>query len=282
MSNVGNNLGNWRNIEVVHRPNNGKNDYRGSNQNNRQGNQWFESRNRFQNDDRRFNDRGYQFRNRGQNDDFSRGDQRNRGSSENFSRGSRKQMGRLNVLKVNDIKGGSKIILDFDQKSLAIQESQIEDIKVDDGNLHVDLSETKLNVVANVLNNNTIENTSDCINGTEFAVGDIERLFEDARRNTETKHENGRNIIIDGGEDTTRRFDPEKDRERNDSPYIEEQTRSRTRMPDEELINNGKTMYKESLVTGGLGRKRQLQVIRTRVNRPFKLTYTKNGAKEKM
>ncbi|GFW85319.1 uncharacterized protein TNCV_3250561 [Trichonephila clavipes] len=33
--------------------------------------------------------------------------------------------------------------------------------------------------------------------GMEFAVGDIERLFEDARRNTETKHENGRNIIID-------------------------------------------------------------------------------------
>ncbi|GFY03077.1 uncharacterized protein TNCV_980821 [Trichonephila clavipes] len=97
--------GNWRNSEVVHRPNNGGNDYKDSHQNNRQGNQWFESRNRFQNDDRRFNDRGYQFRNRGQNDDFSRGDQRNRGSSENFSRGNRKQMGRLNVLKVNDIKG---------------------------------------------------------------------------------------------------------------------------------------------------------------------------------
>ncbi|GFV83871.1 hypothetical protein TNCV_387791 [Trichonephila clavipes] len=59
----------------------------------------------FKNNDRRFNDRGYQFRNQGQNDDFSRGDQRNRGSSENFSRGSRIQMGRLNVLKVNDIKG---------------------------------------------------------------------------------------------------------------------------------------------------------------------------------
>ncbi|GFU37958.1 uncharacterized protein TNCV_5043371 [Trichonephila clavipes] len=100
MSNIGNNRGNWRNFEVVYRPNNGRNDYRRSNQNNRQGNQWFERRNRFQNDDRRFNDRGYQFRNRGQNDDFSRGDQRNRGSSENFSRGSRKQMGRLNVLKV--------------------------------------------------------------------------------------------------------------------------------------------------------------------------------------
>ncbi|GFV27162.1 hypothetical protein TNCV_927541 [Trichonephila clavipes] len=26
--------------------------------------------------------------------------------------------------------------------------------------------------------------------GTEFEVGDIERLFEEARRNTETKHEN--------------------------------------------------------------------------------------------
>ncbi|GFU90072.1 uncharacterized protein TNCV_3736291 [Trichonephila clavipes] len=89
ISNVGNNRGNWRNSEVVHRPNNGKNDYRGNYQNNRQGNQWFESRNRLQNDDRRFSDRGYQFRNRGQNDDFSRGDQRNRGSSENFSRGNK-------------------------------------------------------------------------------------------------------------------------------------------------------------------------------------------------
>ncbi|GFX69622.1 uncharacterized protein TNCV_1769911 [Trichonephila clavipes] len=76
MSKVGNSRGNWRNSEVVHRPNNGGNDYRGSHQNNRQGNQWFESRNRFQNDDRRFNDRGYQFRNRGQNDDFSREEQK--------------------------------------------------------------------------------------------------------------------------------------------------------------------------------------------------------------
>ncbi|GFX91468.1 uncharacterized protein TNCV_3545511 [Trichonephila clavipes] len=30
MSNVGNNRGNWRNSEVVHRPNNGRNDYRGN------------------------------------------------------------------------------------------------------------------------------------------------------------------------------------------------------------------------------------------------------------
>ncbi|GFV74578.1 uncharacterized protein TNCV_5130201 [Trichonephila clavipes] len=105
MSNVGINRGNWRNSEVVRRPNNDRNDYRGNYQNSCQGNQWLESRNRFQNDDRRFNSRGYQFRNRCQNDDFSRGDQRNRGSSENFSRVCRKQMGRLNVLKVSDVKG---------------------------------------------------------------------------------------------------------------------------------------------------------------------------------
>ncbi|GFX13963.1 uncharacterized protein TNCV_611691 [Trichonephila clavipes] len=55
-----------------------------------------------------------------------------------------------------DFTGGSKIILDFDRKSFAIQESQ------------------KLVMVSD---------------GTEFAVGDIEKLFEEARRNTETKHE---------------------------------------------------------------------------------------------
>ncbi|GFV29104.1 uncharacterized protein TNCV_4601361 [Trichonephila clavipes] len=206
MSNVGNNRGNLRNSEVVHRPNNGRNDFRGSHQNNRQGNQWFESRNRFQNDDRRFNDRGYQFRNRGQNDDFSRRNQRNRGSSENFSRGSRKQMGRLNVLKVNDIKpwlfhvladleypciigidfiGGSKIILDFDRKSLAIQESQVEDIKVDDGNLRVDLSETKLNVVANVSDNNTIESIIgekvNCAIITDLVLSSRDQLIEEQK-----------------------------------------------------------------------------------------------------
>ncbi|GFW39184.1 uncharacterized protein TNCV_1831741 [Trichonephila clavipes] len=104
MSNVGNNRGNWRNSEVVRRPSNGRNDYRGNYENSRQGNQWFESRNRFQKDDRRFNDRGYQFRNGGQKDYFSRGDHRNRGSSENFSQGDRRQRARLNVLKISDVK----------------------------------------------------------------------------------------------------------------------------------------------------------------------------------
>ncbi|GFW02602.1 uncharacterized protein TNCV_2456161 [Trichonephila clavipes] len=35
--------------------------------------------------------------------------------------------------------------------------------------------------------------------GTEFAVGDIKRLFEEARRNTKLSMKNGRNIIIDTG-----------------------------------------------------------------------------------
>ncbi|GFW31528.1 uncharacterized protein TNCV_4419631 [Trichonephila clavipes] len=47
MSNVDDNRRNWRNSEVVRRPSNGRNDYRGNYENGRQGNQWFESRNRF-------------------------------------------------------------------------------------------------------------------------------------------------------------------------------------------------------------------------------------------
>ncbi|GFW68234.1 uncharacterized protein TNCV_1881141 [Trichonephila clavipes] len=90
---------NWRNSELFRGPRNGRNDYRGDYENGRQGNQWFDSKNRIQRVDRRFNDRGYQLRNGGQNDDFSRVDRRNRGSNENFSRGDRRQMGRLNVLK---------------------------------------------------------------------------------------------------------------------------------------------------------------------------------------
>ncbi|GFW04556.1 uncharacterized protein TNCV_879251 [Trichonephila clavipes] len=85
----------------------------GNYENKRQGNQWFESRNRFQKDGLRFNDRGYQFRNGGQKGDFSREDQRNRDSSENFSRGDRRQMGRLNVLKASDVKDFYESIMGY-------------------------------------------------------------------------------------------------------------------------------------------------------------------------
>ncbi|GFV42566.1 uncharacterized protein TNCV_3718991 [Trichonephila clavipes] len=164
---------NWRNSEVVRRPNNGRNDYRGKYENSRQGNQWFESRNRFQNDDRRFNDRGYQFRNRGQNDDFSRGDQRNRGSSENFNRSDGRQMGRLNVLK------GSEML-------------KVEDIKVDERNLRVVVSETKLNVVANASDKNPVESIIgekvNCAIIRDLVLSLREQFIEEQRTDPEIGH----------------------------------------------------------------------------------------------
>ncbi|GFS83459.1 retrovirus-related Pol polyprotein from transposon 297 [Trichonephila clavipes] len=144
MSNVDDNLRNWRNSEVVRRPSNGRNDYRGNYENGRQGNQWFKIRNRFQKDDRRFNDRGYQFRNGGQKDDFSGGNCRNRGSSENFSRGGRRQRGRLNVLKVSDVQ--SDKTQSANEKSLAIPDSQIDKVvkTIVEGKVEIDLSKTRL------------------------------------------------------------------------------------------------------------------------------------------
>ncbi|GFX28267.1 retrovirus-related Pol polyprotein from transposon 17.6 [Trichonephila clavipes] len=135
MSNVDDNLRNWRNSEVVRRPSNGRNDYRGNYENGRQGNQWFEIRNRFQKDDRRFNDRGYQFRNGGQKDDFSGGDCRNRGSSENFSRGGRRQRGRLNVLKVSDVQS---------DKTQSANEIDKVVKTIEEGKVQIDLSKSKL------------------------------------------------------------------------------------------------------------------------------------------
>ncbi|GFY18944.1 uncharacterized protein TNCV_3876321 [Trichonephila clavipes] len=178
--------------------------------------------------------------------------------------------------------------------------------------------------------------------GAEFAVGDIERLFEEARRNTELNMKIGRNIIIDAGvmcksrsggperkiqkgsehrvnkrnlssNDTNsdlpkyrkkgRREETvtpttsgynlrprigkreesrptiqrkaqqggpvrsRKGRERNDSPHTSRSEQDQaTRMPGEEVINNGKTRKEEERGQRNpchwrLGRKRQLQVI---------------------
>ncbi|GFX40230.1 uncharacterized protein TNCV_4318641 [Trichonephila clavipes] len=350
MSNIGNNRGNWRNSEVVRRPNNGRNDYGGNYENSRQGNQWFESRNRFQNNYRRFNDRGYQFRNRSQNYDFSRGDQSNRGSSEKFSRGVRRQMGRLNVLKVSDVKGGSKIILDFDRKSLAIQDSQVEDIKVDEGNLRVDVSETKLDVVANVSDKNSVESIIgekvNCAIIRDLALSSRDQLIEERRTDPELGHiyrylENPEDSSVNAAistqplssatrkvvakfkpkfegpyrvrdvknnnvekenpesrnsnahhkrlqPQTTKRkrvesrptierktqqgepFRSRKGRGRNDSPYIEElprpNNRNARRGGDQQRQDQERILYEEVYILGGLGRKRQLQVIRTRLN----------------
>ncbi|GFW54028.1 uncharacterized protein TNCV_3828361 [Trichonephila clavipes] len=202
MSNADDSRRNWRNSEVVRRPNNDRNDYRSNYENGHQGNQWFDSRNRFKKGDRRFNGRGYQFRNWRQKNDFSRRDRRNRGSSENFSRGDRMQRGRLNVLKVSDDQNDqtqlanegitaqgakcqnvgivelnvrirefekhwlfhvladlecpctlgvdfmneSKIIFDFDRKSLVISEVQIDTVikTIEEENVEIDLSKIRL------------------------------------------------------------------------------------------------------------------------------------------
>ncbi|GFX53578.1 hypothetical protein TNCV_2326931 [Trichonephila clavipes] len=48
MSNANDGRRNWRNSEALRRPSNGRNDYRGNYENDRQGNQWFDRRNRFQ------------------------------------------------------------------------------------------------------------------------------------------------------------------------------------------------------------------------------------------
>ncbi|GFX24495.1 uncharacterized protein TNCV_993101 [Trichonephila clavipes] len=91
-----------------------------------------------------------------------------------------------------DFIGGSKIILDFDWKSLAIQESQVEDIKIDDGNLRVDLSETKLNVVANVLDNNTIESIiGEKVNYSiirDMVLSSRDQLIEEQKTDPELGH----------------------------------------------------------------------------------------------
>ncbi|GFS94165.1 retrovirus-related Pol polyprotein from transposon 297 [Trichonephila clavipes] len=89
-------------------------------------------------------------------------------------------------------KRGSKIILDFDRKSLAIQDSQVEDIKVDEGNLRVDLSETKLNVVANVLDNNTVESIIGekvyCAIIRDLVLSSRDQLIEEQRTDPELGH----------------------------------------------------------------------------------------------
>ncbi|GFY15017.1 retrovirus-related Pol polyprotein from transposon 297 [Trichonephila clavipes] len=91
-----------------------------------------------------------------------------------------------------DFIGGSKIILDFDRKSLAIRESQVEDIKIDDGNLRVDLSKTKLNVVANVLDNNTIKRKIgekvNCAIIRDLVLSSRDQLIEEQKTDPELGH----------------------------------------------------------------------------------------------
>ncbi|GFT25874.1 uncharacterized protein TNCV_1518341 [Trichonephila clavipes] len=88
--------------------------------------------------------------------------------------------------------GGSKIILDFDRKSLAILDSQVEDIKVDEGNLRVDVKETKLNVVANVSDKDPVESIigekANCAINRDLVLSSLEQLIEEQRADPELGH----------------------------------------------------------------------------------------------
>ncbi|GFT93019.1 hypothetical protein TNCV_4659491 [Trichonephila clavipes] len=95
------------------------------------------------------------------------------------------------ILEIDFI-GGSKNILDCDRKSLAIQESQVEDIKVDDENLRVNLSETKLNVVAKVSDNSTIESIIgekvNCAIIRALVLSSRDQLIEEQKTDPELGH----------------------------------------------------------------------------------------------
>ncbi|GFT67075.1 uncharacterized protein TNCV_4313391 [Trichonephila clavipes] len=129
-------------------------------------------------------------------DDFSRGDHRKRGSSENISGGDTGKRGRLNVLKLStDLTCIAALHgVDFDRKSLAIQDSQVEDIKVDEGNLRVDVSETKLNVVTNFsvkkiqLKVHIIGEKVNCAIIRDLVISSREQLIEEQRTDPELGH----------------------------------------------------------------------------------------------
>ncbi|GFY16778.1 uncharacterized protein TNCV_4337791 [Trichonephila clavipes] len=124
--------------------------------------------------------------------------------------------------------------------------------------------------------------------GTEFAVGDIERLFEEARRNTETKQEKWKKYynrrrrdvqIKRGRHNKEDQCDPEKAEKETIVHTSRSEQDQATRRPDEEVINNSKTRKGEERV------QRNPCHWRSWVTDPEvykKLTYTKNGAKEKM
>ncbi|GFX65630.1 hypothetical protein TNCV_4093251 [Trichonephila clavipes] len=90
MSNDDRRQRNWKVSEVVHRPNDRRNGYRGNYGNGPQRNQGYESRNRLDRDNQRFNKNNGRYQSR------------NRGPSENFSRVGRRDSGLLNALKIQN------------------------------------------------------------------------------------------------------------------------------------------------------------------------------------
>ncbi|GFX44000.1 hypothetical protein TNCV_4112791 [Trichonephila clavipes] len=98
--------------------------------------------------------------------------------SENFSRGARRQGGRLNILKVQDHQDN--------------QSQSVEDKKVDERNLSIDISETKLNVVANVSDKNPVGSIIGekvtCAIIRDLELSSREQLIEEQRKDPELGH----------------------------------------------------------------------------------------------
>ncbi|GFW84425.1 transposable element Tcb1 transposase [Trichonephila clavipes] len=121
---------NWRNSEVLHRPSNSKNNYKGNYKTGHERNQWFESRKELNRDDRRF-DRGYR---------------------EFVKPWMFHVLADLEcpcILGVDFIRE-SKIVLDFDRKALAIPDSQIEKVvpTIEEEKVEIDLTKTGLEETA--------------------------------------------------------------------------------------------------------------------------------------
>ncbi|GFU52079.1 hypothetical protein TNCV_3225011 [Trichonephila clavipes] len=67
------------------------------------------------------------------------------------------QNDRMDNYKRVDFTRGSKNVLDFHKKSLAIKDSQMEEIQVDERNLGIDFSKSKLNVEEDVSSGNQVK-----------------------------------------------------------------------------------------------------------------------------
>ncbi|GFU95566.1 hypothetical protein TNCV_3543111 [Trichonephila clavipes] len=70
--------------------------------------------------------------------------------------------------------------------------NKVEDIKVDEGNLRVDVSETKLNVVANVSDKDPVESIigekANCAINRDLVLSSLEQLIEEQRADPELGH----------------------------------------------------------------------------------------------
>ncbi|GFU86196.1 uncharacterized protein TNCV_368541 [Trichonephila clavipes] len=84
-----------------------------------------------------------------------------------------------------DFINGSKIVLDFDRKALVIPDSQIEKVvtTIEERNMEIDIAKIGSKLIT------PFQKLLMVLDGTEFAVGDIEKWFDEARRNTKAKHE---------------------------------------------------------------------------------------------